>query len=98
MAQMPPHLQYVAAPQQGQKQQPKEPRYRFRWGILLAPLAIFIVLYLMNGAEASFSFGDVMNLLGVDDQDRYVRLFTLGCICVAIAAILRLHRNRKKGS
>ena len=96
MAQIPPHFGYLQNPQQGlTPPQPKEPRFRFRWELLLIPLVIFIVLYLMKGAETSFSFEDIMNLLNVQDRDRYIRLFTLGCICIAIAAIIRIHNNKK---
>ena len=98
MAQVPPHFAYVPKPQQGPAPpQHKEPRFRFRWELLLILLVIFIVLYLMKGAETSFSFEDIMDLLGVEDRDRYIRLFTLGCICVAITAIIRIHSSRTKG-
>jgi hypothetical protein len=91
MAKAPQYFGYAQNPQQrSASPKSKETRHRFTWELLLIPLVIFTVLYLVKGAEPSFSFEDIMNLLDVQNRDRYVRLFTLGCICVAIAAITRI--------
>lgn len=97
MAQAPQHFGHVQNPQQGpMPRKSKEPRYRFRRELLLIPLVVFTVLYLVKGAEPSFSFEDIMNLLDVQNRDRYVRLFALGCICVAIAAITRILNKKTR--
>jgi hypothetical protein len=97
MAQAPQYFGYAPNPQQRPTSpKSKEARHRFTWELLLIPLVVFAVLYLVKGAEPSFSFEDIMNLLDVQNRDRYVRLFTLGCICVAIAAITRILSSNKK--
>ena len=72
-------------------------RPRFKWELIYIPLLILVIFYLLQNAEPSFTFEDIMDALKVHNRDRYVRLFTFGCTCVAIVIIARILRDNKRG-
>ena len=79
----PGHPQIAPPPQ-------KKPPYRFRWNLLGIIIVIIGFLYLLNGAEPSFTFAECMDYIGIHDKNRFRLYFTLGCIGVATVAILRI--------
>ena len=87
---------YWMPPQNQPPPEPPEPRYKFRWSILIGiPLAIAAVLFIINGVEeTSLQFEDIMRFLGVNNQSRYVRLACLCVVGLAIILIAKLFRNQ----
>lgn len=71
------------------------PRHRFRWNLIGIVIATLLFLYFLNNAQPAFAFADLMDFLSVQDTDRFRRYFTLGCICVAIAAVWRILGKRR---
>jgi len=96
MSKQPLNYQTGAGPQSTSPKQ-KTPRFRFRWNLVWIIVALVIFLYILNGADPSFSFGDFMDFIDIYDEDRFRKYFTLGCICVAIVAIIRVLSKNKKG-
>ena len=87
---------YGNSPQYLPPTEPPEPRFKFRWSILIGiPLAIGAVLFILNGiVEPSFEFEDIMRFLGVNNQSRYVRLACLCVVGLAIILIAKLFKNQ----
>lgn len=71
-------------------------RWRFRWQILLVPLACLFAAWMASGIEIGFSWDDIMDRISVVHRGAYSRLFLLGLMGVAIAAIVRITRNTKE--
>lgn len=69
---------------------------RFKWEYIYIPLIILLIFYLLHNAQPSFTFEDIMDALNVQNRDRYKRLFTFGCTCVAIVIIVRILRDNKR--
>lgn len=80
---------YGTPPQYQPPPDPPEPKYRFRWSLLGIPLAIGVVLFLINNIDSSFQFEDVMRFLNVNNQNRYVRL---ACLCVFSLVVLLVYK------
>jgi len=77
--------------------QPPEPRYRFRWSIYIGvPLVIAVFLWLLKGADISFSFKDIMRSLNVAQEERYIRLACLGTLLIVITLIVKSFRNHSR--
>ena len=88
---------YGMPPQYQPPPEPPEPRYRFRWSVFVGiPLTIGAVLFVLNGIDPSFQFEDVMTALGVNNQNRYVRLACLCVIGVVIILIIKLFRTQSE--
>ena len=84
-------------PPQPEPPEPPEPRYRFRWAIFLGvPLVVGAILFVLNGIEPSFRFADIMQWLGVINQNRYVRLACLCVVCLVALLIVKLFRNKSE--
>ena len=78
--------------QTNQQQPPPEPKHDFRWSIFAGiPLALFVFFFLLNGIEPSFEFEDLMQSLGVINENRYVRM---ACLCVVGIVILLIVKSR----
>ena len=74
--------------------EPPEPKYRFRWSVFVGvPVVIAAVLFVLKGIDPSFQFDDLMDKLGVVNQNRYARLACLCVVCVAIILITRLFKK-----
>ena len=73
---------------------PPEPNYRFRWLIFVViPLVIAAVLFVLNGIEPSFRIKDLLDWLGVINQNRYIRMMCLMVVCIAVLLIAKLFRK-----
>ena len=70
--------------------QPQKPQRHFYWNLVWIVIAVLIFLYLLHGADFVYTFDDLMDFLHVDNEDRFRRYFTLGCVCVAVVAIVRI--------
>ena len=71
------------------------PKGRIRWAVFAGvPLAIAAVLFVLNGIDPSFEIKDLLNKLGVVNQNRYVRMMCLMVVCIAILLIVRLFRKK----
>ena len=78
-----------------QPPEPPEPKYRFRWAVFAGvPLAIAAALFVLNGIDPSFEIEDLLNKLGVVNQNRYVRMMCLMVVGVAILLIVKLFRKK----
>jgi hypothetical protein len=68
-----------------------EPEYPlFRWGVYVGvPIVLFIFFWLLKGIDASFSFKDLMDMLGVVHQQKYARLACLATLLVAVTFIMK---------
>ena len=76
--------------------EPPSPKWRFRWAVFAGiPAAIAAVLFLLNGIDPSFQIEDLLNKLGVVNQNRYVRMMCLMVTCIAILLIVRLFRKKE---
>ena len=76
-----------------------QPRYRFRWEVFVGiPLLAFVFLWLRSGAAPSFQFVDLVEALGVTDEEGYVRLACLAVVLPAailiIKAVIRNDRSK----
>jgi hypothetical protein len=76
--------------------QPPPPKYRFRRAILAVPLTIGAFFWFRNGVDASFQFQDILEYLNVRHEDRYARLACLGVLLIAVTAIVKHARARRK--
>jgi hypothetical protein len=75
--------------------EPSEPKWRFRWAVFAGiPLAIAVVLFLLNGIDPSFEIEDLLDWLGVINQNRYVRMMCLMVVCIAVLLIVKLFKNK----
>ena len=86
-----------------QEQQPlpqrPQPRYRFRWEVFVGiPLLAFVFLWLRSGVSPSVQFVDLVEALGVTDEEGYVRLACLAVVLTAailiIKAVIRNDRSK----
>ena len=58
-------------------------------------MSIGAVLFILNGVgESSLQFEDIMRFLGVNNQNRYVRLACLCVVGLVIIFIVKLFRNQ----
>jgi hypothetical protein len=91
-------IRYKLVPEQDIQQepsQPPEPKWRFRWAVFAGiPLAIAVVLFLLNGIDPSFEIEDLLGWLGVINQNRYVRMMCLMVVCIAVLFVVRLFKRR----
>ena len=71
-------------------------RPRFRWELVYIPLIVLVIFYLLRNAEPALHFEDIMDSLNVQNRERYVRLFTFGCVCVATVTIAQILRRNKR--
>jgi len=75
--------------------EPPKPRRRFRWSIYVGvPLVVAAVLFVVNGIDPSFKIEDLLDWLGVINQNRYVRMMCLMVVCIAVLLIVKLFRNK----
>jgi len=91
-------IRYKLVPENEQTQEPpepSEPKYRFRWAIFVGvPLVIAAILFLLNGIDPSFEIEDLLDWLGVMNQNRYVRMMCLMVVCIVVLLIVKLFRNK----
>ena len=89
---------YRLVPENELRQEPPEspePKYRFRWAIFVGvPLVIAAVLFVLNGIDPSFEIEDLLDWLGVINQNRYVRMMCLMVLCIAVILIVKLFKNK----
>ena len=70
---------------------------RFRWGMILLPGVVLLVLWLASGVSIGFTWDEVMDVLHVRNRSRYTQLAILGLICVGVVAIARVLRGPPTG-
>ncbi len=67
-----------------------ESKKQFHWLIWIGvPLALAVILFILDGIEPSFQFKDLMEKLGVINQSRFVRMACLVVVCVVILVIVK---------
>ena len=79
-----PRIVYV------QPRQPKQ-KWHFRWWpwlILLIALLLWKLIPMLGTVR--FSWSSVMDLLNIHDRGRYTSLAILGCVIVAMVAVVRI--------
>lgn len=76
-------------------QGPQQPRLieRFRWWILALPLAVPVICWLLTSFEPALRWGDLLDVLQVQDRERYSAVCVLAAICSAILACTRVLRQ-----
>ena len=93
-------MRYRMIPEQELNQeppQPPEPKYRFRWEIFVGvPIVLAAILFLLKGIDPSFEIEDLMDWLGVINQNRYVRMMCLMVVCIAVLLIVKLFKNKSE--
>jgi len=91
-------LQPPGQPPTVQLPQPTPPNRRFRWEVfVLLPAAILTFLWLKHGMLPSFQFEELLDYLNIANKDRFVRLITLGIVCiVVVSAYKALTRHSDK--
>jgi hypothetical protein len=57
------------------------------------PVVIAVILFLLDGIEPSIEFEELMYILGVSNEGRYVRFTCLLVVCIAILLIVKLFRK-----
>lgn len=80
-----------------QPTEPPEPKWRFRWAAFVGvPLSIAAILFLLNGINPSFQIEDLMNRLGIANQNFCLcsRMLCLMVVCIAIILIVKLFKNK----
>jgi hypothetical protein len=70
---------------------PRQPR--FRWALVLVPLAIIFAVWVLNNIEPTLDWDDVSNFLGVRNRGRYSMLAALGLLLLGILFVIRLYRD-----
>ena len=80
---------------------PKPPLWkRIRWDLFVGlPLMLLVLAWVFrNAAEPSFTWSDIMDLLGVSSagRDRYTKLAALGVCACCVCAITRILSNRNR--
>jgi hypothetical protein len=70
---------------------------RFRWELVLVPLAILGTAWFLNGIEElAFNWGDLMKALKVNNVERYSRLAVLALTLITVCAIWRVLKDPEK--
>ena len=70
------------------------PKKHFRWWPFLLVLSLLTLAWVISNAELAFCWGDVMDLLNVQNRGRYTMLACLGVVCVAVVAIAKVLRRK----
>ena len=71
-------------------------RKRFRWELVLIPLAIFLFAWIYRGIEPAGTWDDMIDFLRVRSRERYTMLGCLGIVIVATCSILKALRRNKQ--
>ena len=66
---------------------------KFKWEIVVPPLALLAGIYVLNHATAVVRFEDVMDWLHVHDRVRYRELGSFALIATAICWIAKIARK-----
>ena len=72
------------------------PKRRFRWGLVLAVIAIAAIAWITHNVKPSVRWEDVARVIGVQDHGRARMLVCLGLVAVAICVIARIARGERK--
>jgi len=67
-------------------------RRRFRWSLVLVPLAVLLAGWIAKSIRLGFSWGELLDSWGIVHRERYTLLACLGIACVAVVAIVRVLR------
>jgi hypothetical protein len=59
-------------------------------------LVVVLAAWLATGIEPSFSWSSLMDLLQVRNREAYTRLAILGLLVVAIVAIAKILREKRR--
>ena len=89
MTQMPQQPDILARPRRPRRRR----RVRPVW--ILVPLTCLVCIWLLTTIDPSFSFADVMRLLGVRHTARYCRLATLAALGVGVVLMVKVLRRRR---
>lgn len=77
--------------QQKEPQQPQErDRYVFRISWLLVPLCILVMWYLLSHVKPVLAWGKLIDILRVENKERYAMLFVLCAVVTFIVAVVRI--------
>ena len=70
--------------------QPQTRRPKFRWALILVPLACLFALWFLNHIEPTITWDDVLDLLHVVERHKYSKAAVLGLTLIGIVAVLRV--------
>jgi len=90
MRREPPFHKPVQRPSVIVKPHQRPARRYFRWYLLLVPLAFLFLLWVARSIHPAFSWSQVMDFLRVKNRFLFTHLAILGCILVAIIAVIRI--------
>jgi len=74
---------------------PRQPQKRFRWGLVLVPLACLFAAYVLKHIDPSVDWDDVTRFLGVRNRRRYSMLAVLGLFLIGILVVIRIYRDEE---
>ena len=79
---------------------PRPPRRRstFRWSILWVPVACLLAAWFLAGVEPALTWDDVMDLLDVQERERFTKLALLGLLLVGVIAVLHILKGDENES
>jgi len=72
----------------------QEPKQRFLWGWILAPLAVLGMAYMLQHTSPAVTWTQIMDLLHVHNRERYTMLFHLCLALILVVATVRILRHR----
>jgi len=72
------------------------PRPRFRWSIVLVPLALLFAAWVLGNSRPAGTWHEIMECLHVRNAERYTRLACLGVLVVCIVLVVRILDHGRK--
>jgi hypothetical protein len=72
----------------------RQPEFRTEW--ILVPLALLGMFYLLHHIDPAITWEEVMNLLSVQDRQRYTMLFHLCLVLTCIVIAVRIAGGKSK--
>lgn len=77
---------------------PRRPRAkpRFRWSIVLVPLALLFAAWVIGNVKPAGTWADVLDFLRVRHRERYSMLACSGLVVICVVLIARILGSTKK--
>ena len=84
-----PHRAMLEPPRQ-------EPKQRFLWGWILAPLAVLGMAYMLQHTSPAVTWEQIMDLLHLHNRERYTMLLHLCLALTLVVAAVRILGRKDK--
>jgi hypothetical protein len=76
--------------QQQNSPPPPKPVYQFRSYWILTPVALGFVLYISRNVRPVINFNTIMDIIGIHDKERFVRLFLLMTVLTVVVLLTKI--------